>query len=855
MDNFCTKLHPRAFAGICIGFLNNYCQNQSICGLQHFSIEQLRDKIQQHPINGIRQYNLCPTNCQDLNCRYLHPPWLKNVCLQCLNKKKQCKGEPALIHKVTWDKLRDIVYKEYSISGANPEMFCDEINCNCPAKIYNFDQFCIKNFKGICPMLDGRCIKPHKSWESLQENSLQKVKEKAIVARGCIKFDEKDKSFIKQQQKQQQMQVFIEQRSLLTMVNQIELRPQVDIIFIIDCTISMEDWLIAAKHNIKFIIKEFTKKISVSSCVRIAAVCYRDFTDGPNHIQYHDFTVQPEEIEKFIDKFQPKGGEDIPEDLIGALDVAYNLNISKHPDSILQIFTITDAPCHGRKYHSCLIDDRPDTNNLEEKLENFVKKKKRFFFSFISIKQQTDKMEEIFKKCVPNYSSAKITENKFSDYVLFSLSATMHKSTKIEDDNDFIFREVKYRKQQQMNYSFEARNGSYMNQFRSQMKKTKLQKKRTLLQIEKSELNLQNNEKGQNVQVFKAFDQKNNIYVIKKNQFITEELQVKSKNYAKNKYQQQLIAKQLSHYFNQQCDQQKGKFLPIYYATPYIYYFDLPVFGIKVIYGESYIDLDIPWQKYSNNADFFDKEYNFTTFSHFTYVKTNENLIITDLQGKSNLLSDPCIHSKEFEDEGNCQELGKNNFFQFQHQKCTPLCITLKLGKNILQADASQLGQYEQISDVFGGKTDQSKLQKICANCNCQEKLENLINFQEICSGCLEKKKQEDVCKCECCNEEFKIAFNYQQLQETFINFCKNCKNSECNFFNQQCHYCQSKICKQTEKTIQIQNKTYYICLDAFHYLRQIKCIRCLKEYQFQKLLTKEEYCDNHYNYICNACV
>lgn len=47
---------------------------------------------------------------------------------------------------------------------------------------------------------------------------------------------------------------------------------------------SMKDWLIAAKQNIKFIIKEFTKKISVSSCVRIAAVCYRDFGDGPNHI-------------------------------------------------------------------------------------------------------------------------------------------------------------------------------------------------------------------------------------------------------------------------------------------------------------------------------------------------------------------------------------------------------------------------------------------------------------------------------------------------------------------------------------------------------------------------------------------
>lgn len=55
-------------------------------------------------------------------------------------------------------------------------------------------------------------------------------------------------------------------------------------------------------------------------------------------------------------------------------------------------------------------------------------------------------MEEILKRFIPNYSSAKITENRFSDYVLFSLSATMNKSTKIEDDNNFLFREANYKK-------------------------------------------------------------------------------------------------------------------------------------------------------------------------------------------------------------------------------------------------------------------------------------------------------------------------------------------------------------------------------------------------------------------------
>lgn len=55
-------------------------------------------------------------------------------------------------------------------------------------------------------------------------------------------------------------------------------------------------------------------------------------------------------------------------------------------------------------------------------------------------------MESILKECIPNYSSGKITENKFSDYVLFSLSATMKKSSKIEDNNEYLYREAKYRK-------------------------------------------------------------------------------------------------------------------------------------------------------------------------------------------------------------------------------------------------------------------------------------------------------------------------------------------------------------------------------------------------------------------------
>ena len=67
------------------------------------------------------------------------------------------------------------------------------------------------------------------------------------------------------------------------------------------------------------IMKEFKTKIPFQSRVRIAVVCYRDF-DCKENIVYHNFTTHTDIIENFIGKQVAYGGEDIPEDLIGALN-------------------------------------------------------------------------------------------------------------------------------------------------------------------------------------------------------------------------------------------------------------------------------------------------------------------------------------------------------------------------------------------------------------------------------------------------------------------------------------------------------------------------------------------------------
>jgi len=44
---------------------------------------------------------------------------------------------------------------------------------------------------------------------------------------------------------------------------------------------------------------------------------------------------------------------------------------------------------------------------------------------------------------------------------------------------------------------------------------------------------------------------------------------------------------------------------------------------LKLLYAESFIDINEPWKKYTNNAEYRDEEINLTAFSHFTYQYTN----------------------------------------------------------------------------------------------------------------------------------------------------------------------------------------------------------------------------------------
>ena len=124
-----------------------------------------------------------------------------------------------------------------------------------------------------------------------------------------------------------------------------------DIMFIMDITGSMGMWLKEAKENITNIIDEIFEN-NPGSQIRVSFVGYRDFTEM-NELQGHyvslDFTKDINDVKQFISSIDCFGGGDEPEDVVGAFNIALNMNwVSDARYAVL----VCDAPCHGKKYHN-----------------------------------------------------------------------------------------------------------------------------------------------------------------------------------------------------------------------------------------------------------------------------------------------------------------------------------------------------------------------------------------------------------------------------------------------------------------------------------------------------------------------
>ena len=202
-----------------------------------------------------------------------------------------------------------------------------------------------------------------------------------------------------------------------------------DIMFIMDLTGSMGIWLTEAKKSVKNIIEEITDN-NPGAKIRMSFIGYRDFLDVNEKRQYdsQEFTENIDEFNNFLSKLDCSGGGDEPEDIVGALRQALNMNwISNAKYAVL----VCDAPCHGKQYHN-ISYDKFSEGDPEGKLEDAVKifYDKGITFYCIEINNTTKKMFNIMKDIYNDESKFHVEKlgnsvHQFSFFVAFSASVLL----------------------------------------------------------------------------------------------------------------------------------------------------------------------------------------------------------------------------------------------------------------------------------------------------------------------------------------------------------------------------------------------------------------------------------------------
>ena len=210
-------------------------------------------------------------------------------------------------------------------------------------------------------------------------------------------------------------------------------KANLDLMFIMDCTGSMSAWIDKCQEELKNII-DTIKDSNPSSEVNIGFVGYRDHCDK-ERLVVHPFTQDIVKIKDFISKQKAFGGGDLPEDVVGGMNLALDQDWkSKAKYAIL----VADAPCHGKKYHDTYVDSYPEGCPKGLVLEKIVEEyaKRDIILSAIGINNTTDKMYSIMSNAYQSIAKRPIKVDKlgvntsqFGFVVAFGASATLSSVT------------------------------------------------------------------------------------------------------------------------------------------------------------------------------------------------------------------------------------------------------------------------------------------------------------------------------------------------------------------------------------------------------------------------------------------
>ena len=173
----------------------------------------------------------------------------------------------------------------------------------------------------------------------------------------------------------------------------VEIVTSLDLLFIMDCTGSMSPYIKEAKNNILSIINSI-----INDCpgidINLGFIGYRDFYE-----EYIDinFTQNYSYLKNIINNVYASGGEDLPEDVAFALELALNKNWKSN--ARMAVF-VADAPGHGKNFSDLdefenYIANVPERFLIEDMVAEMAEKNIALFCYRISY--HTDKMFQLFQ--------------------------------------------------------------------------------------------------------------------------------------------------------------------------------------------------------------------------------------------------------------------------------------------------------------------------------------------------------------------------------------------------------------------------------------------------------------------------
>jgi len=219
---------------------------------------------------------------------------------------------------------------------------------------------------------------------------------------------------------------FLQLKDIQSMAKNYSDSSSIEVAFMMDCTASMSEWIVAAKVRVIEIANTVvdslrksnpgTSEEKLSSHVKMSFVAYRDWNeigntyDPPGMVEVFPLSSDIASLRSFIGNLSAGGGGDGPEDIAGGLRCLRRLHWSKNSSKCVFIFA--DAPCHGLQYHD-MVDSHPGGDprkSVPEQQLLELSKSLGIRFFFVNITSATDKMLDVWNSFMSAHDGAPLIE-------------------------------------------------------------------------------------------------------------------------------------------------------------------------------------------------------------------------------------------------------------------------------------------------------------------------------------------------------------------------------------------------------------------------------------------------------------